>query len=54
MEDHRLHCCADQVRNKKHCGKKLQCSEPYRSLPSDDLCKVTPKKKVGDIKTILS
>ena len=34
-----------QVGGKKHCGKKLQGSKPYRSLTSDDLCKVAAKEK---------
>ena len=37
--------CTHQVGNKKHCGKKLHCSEPYRSLASDDLCKAAGKEE---------
>ena len=45
VEDHCLHCCTNYVGNKKHCGQKLQCSEPHRSLASDDLCKVTAEER---------
>ena len=31
--------------NEEHSGKKLQSSKPYRSLASDDTCKITTQER---------